>query len=143
MAASCLRGRDRAAEGCPAQFALVPDGAEASGRRLQLGMTPDQFQAWLAAWLPWITGAMTGWQFLDCIPRYTPACAFLTMQWRSCTQKLEAHPFACTSQCCGFCCSFLSPPVYSFLIRQCKVHRRLPSLSQAPSVGIGRVQRIR
>ncbi|KAK9831355.1 hypothetical protein WJX81_004903 [Elliptochloris bilobata] len=37
-------------------FAVVPDETERSGRRLQLAMTPDAFQAWLAAWLSWITG---------------------------------------------------------------------------------------
>ena len=54
------------AEVCLAQFALVPDETEASGRRLQLGITPDQFQAWLAAWLPWITGAVTYACVLGC-----------------------------------------------------------------------------
>jgi len=40
-----------------AQFTTTPREGQRGGQQLRLAATPDEFQAWLAAWLPWITGA--------------------------------------------------------------------------------------
>ncbi len=40
-----------------AQFTTAPGEGQGDARRLRLAATPDEFQAWLATWLPWITGA--------------------------------------------------------------------------------------
>ncbi len=40
-----------------AQFTTASSDGQRGVRQLRLAATPDEFQAWLATWLPWITGA--------------------------------------------------------------------------------------